>query len=56
MATMTTGQVTKTIMQIVTRISTATHATKVIEYGISKSKLLKSDEACKRDKVDQNFE
>jgi hypothetical protein len=49
-ATMRTCHVTETITQIITKISIAIDAKKVMEQGISKSKILKSDEACTREK------
>jgi hypothetical protein len=47
--TIRTCHVTETIIQIINKISITTDATKVMEKGISKSKILKSDDACTRE-------
>ena len=49
-ATISTCQVTETIIPIIVRSSIATAATKMSAKGISKSNVLKSDEACKRER------
>jgi hypothetical protein len=47
MATMRTCHVTEAIIPIHVRKSIPADTTKIMEKGMSKSKILKSDEACK---------
>ena len=47
-ATISTCHVIEAIITIIVRSSTPQAATKVNAYGISKSNVLKSDEACQR--------
>lgn len=51
MATMRTCHVTEAIIPTVARSSTQAATTKIVEKGMSKSKILKSDEACKRELI-----
>lgn len=51
MATMRTCHVTEAIIPIVVRSSTPAATIKIMEKGMSKSKILRSDEACKRELI-----
>ena len=48
MATIRTCHVTEAIIPIVVRMSIVAATTNIVEKGMSKSKILKSDEACTR--------
>ena len=50
MATIRTSHVTEAIIPIVVRSSIVAATTNIVEKGMSKSKILKSDEACTRNK------